>query len=228
MGINSSTEPTAPIEVDIWTDVVCPWCYIGKRRFERAAELYDGPIEVRYRSFELNPGRVGNGEQTLPEMLAAKYGVSLEQAKAMNQRVTDMAAGEGLEYRLDLAQPANTFDAHRIIHFAREHGLQDPMVERLKSAYFVEGRQIDDHQTLVELATEIGLDAGEVSAVLDSGRYTDEVRADEETARQLDIHGVPFFVIDGRYGISGAQDSDLIARVLARASQERAASEALS
>ena len=226
MVITTSERARPSIEVDIWTDVVCPWCYIGKRRFERAGEIYDGPLEVRFRSFELNPERPRNLEQTLPEMLAAKYRVSLDQAMAMNQRVTDAAAGEGLDFRLDLARPANTFDAHRLIHLARAHelkgaqGLQSQMVERLKSAYFLEGKRIDDRSALLDLGAEVGLDRDEAAAVLESDRYESEVRADEESARQLDIHGVPFFVIDGRYGLSGAQDPELIARVLARAAAE--------
>jgi predicted DsbA family dithiol-disulfide isomerase len=224
MGISSAHPTPAPIRVDIWTDVVCPWCYIGKRRFEKARALFDGTVEVRYRSFELD-SRPRSLDRTLPEMLAAKYGVSLDQAMAMNRRVTEVAASEGLDYHLELARPTNTFDAHRLIHHAASVGLQEPMVERLKAAYFSEGQPIDDPATLARLGGEVGLDATEVEAMLASGRFSDEVRADQALAAELDIHGVPFFVIDRRYGISGAQDPTLIARVLTRTRDELAAAQ---
>ena len=153
-------------------------------------------------------------------MLASKYGVSLEQAAAMNARVSTLAAGEGLDYHLERARPGNTFDAHRVTHLAAEAGLQDAVVERLHAGYFSEGVAIGDHGSWCASASEAGLDAAAVRETLLSGRFTDEVRADELLARQLGISGVPFFVVDRRYGVSGAQGADVLLDVLERARQE--------
>ncbi len=215
------SEPAPPIQVDVWTDLVCPWCYIGKRRLERAVSMYEGTVAVRYRSFELDPRPSRAEGQTLPERLAAKYGVSVAQAMAMNDRVSAVAAGEGLRYRLDLACPANTFDAHRLVHLAASKGLAGEMVERLKAAYFCEGCILDDRATLAELAGQVGMDDTEARLVLQGDGYRAEVRADEDLARQLDIHGVPFFVFDGRYGLSGAQEAEVLARVMRQVARER-------
>lgn len=211
------SENDAPVEVEIWTDVVCPWCYIGKRRFEKGVHLSGRPVKVTYRSFELDPDRQRDRDLSLPEMLAAKYRVSLDEAKAMNQRVTDLAAAEGLEYRLDLARPSNTFDAHRLIHQAAADDRQEPMVERLKAAYFIEGRKIDDRETLVDLAAEVGISAEAAAEVLGGDRFSEEVRTDEALAEQLGIRGVPFFALDRRYGISGAQEPGSIAQAITQA-----------
>jgi predicted DsbA family dithiol-disulfide isomerase len=210
------------MQVEIWSDIVCPWCYIGKRRFETALAAFDGreEVSVRFRSFELAPERPPSVDESLDQMLASKYGVSLEQARAMNARVSTMAAGEGLDYHLERARPSNTFDAHRITHLAAEAGLQDAVIERLHAGYFCEGAAIGDRAELVRLAAEAGMDADAVSETLLSGRFTDEVQSDEALARQLGISGVPFFVIDRRYGVSGAQGADVLLDVLERASQE--------
>jgi predicted DsbA family dithiol-disulfide isomerase len=170
---------------------------------------------VEFRSFELNPNAPAQQEGSLEEALARKYGVSLEQARAMNARVVDAAAGEGLHYRYDIAKRANTFDAHRLIHLAGAQGLQAEMKERLMAAYFMEGRAIGDRDTLVDLAGEVGIDAERARATLDSDAYAEEVRADEREATELGITGVPFFVINRRYGVSGAQPPDVMLEALA-------------
>src|SRR5215813_7315908 len=162
-----------PLTVEIWSDVVCPWCYIGKRRFESALERFEhrDAIEVEYRSFQLDPLAEKGRDGGLEERLARKYGVDLDRARAMNARVTRAAAGEGLAYRLDIARPGNTFDVHRLIHLAAAEGRQTAMKERAMAAYFTEGRPIADRDTLVELAAEVGLDRDRARRVLESGEF---------------------------------------------------------
>ena len=170
---------------------------------------------MEFRSFELNPNAPAHQEGNLEEALARKYGVSLEQARAMNSRVVDAAAGEGLRYRLDIARRANTFDAHRLIHLAATQNLQAAMKERLMAAYFIEGRAIGDSDTLAELAAEVGIDPVRARATLASDEFTEQVRADEREASELGITGVPFFVVNRRYGVSGAQPPELMLKALA-------------
>ncbi len=212
------------MKVEIWSDVVCPWCFIGKRRFETALDRFEhrADVEVEFRSFELNPNAEPQQDGNLEEALARKYGVSLEQARAMNARVVDAAAGEGLQYRFDIARRGNTFDAHRLIHLAAADGLQAAMKERLMAAYFMEGRAISDRDTLVELAGAVGVDPGRARAALDSDEFADEVRADEREAAELGITGVPFFVINRRYGVSGAQPPEVMLKALAAGWEEAA------
>ena len=169
---------------------------------------------MEFHSFELNPNAPAQQEGNLEEALARKYGVSLEQARAMNARVVDAAAGEGLHYRYDIAKRGNTFDAHRLIHLARAQGFQAAMKERLMAAYFMEGRAIGDRDTLVELAGEVGIDSERARAALDSDEFADDVRADEREAAALGITGVPFFVINRRYGVSGAQPPEVMLEAL--------------
>ena len=211
-----------PMQVEIWSDVVCPWCYIGKRRFEAALANFKqrDQVEVVWKSFELDPHAPSTSEDTLNQMLARKYGMSEEKAAAANQRVTILAAQEGLDYHLDQAHPGNTFDAHRLIHFAASRGLQGEMKERLMHAYFSEGQPIGDRETLVKLGAEVGLDAEEARAVLAGNEYSDEVNADKREASLLGISGVPFFVIDEKYGISGAQPTELFQQALEQAWSE--------
>jgi predicted DsbA family dithiol-disulfide isomerase len=204
----------APLKVEIWSDVVCPWCYIGKRRFEAAVEQFDGEVEVTWRSFELDPGAPAVREHTATEHLAAKYGMSHEQAEASHAQMTALAAQEGLEYHFERARGGNSFDAHRLIHLATANGLQDEAMERVMRAYFTEGVAIGDRAALVELATEIGLDAKET---LDSDAYADAVREDEHLAQRIGIQGVPFFVLDRRYGVSGAQPAEILVQALEKA-----------
>src|SRR6185503_4391266 len=156
--------------VEVWSDIVCPWCYIGKRRLERALEMFPGrdAVEVRFRSFELDPGRPQRTDETLERMLSAKYGVSLEQARGMNDRVTRLAAEEGIPFRLDVARPGNTFDAHRLSHLARDQGLEAELMERLHAGYFCEGAAIGDPEALAGLAADVGLERDTVQALLAS------------------------------------------------------------
>jgi predicted DsbA family dithiol-disulfide isomerase len=205
--------------VEIWSDIVCPWCYIGKRRLERALEGYPGRdvVEVRFRSFELDPGRERRSDETLEQMLASKYGVGLEQARAMNDRVTRLAADEGIVFRLDIARPGSTFDAHRLTHLAREVGLEAEMMERLQAGYFCEGALVGEPETLVTLGAEVGLETDAVRDMLASDRHAHEVREEESLAGQLGIRGVPFFVIDRRLGVSGAQDPSVLLRAIEQA-----------
>ena len=214
------------LKVEIWSDVVCPWCYIGKRRFEAALARFEhrDEVELVWRSFELDVSAPPSSAEpgTYAVRLAGKYGCSVAEAQAMIDNMTVTAAGEGLDFRFDLARPGNTLDAHRLLHLALEHGRQDQLKERLDAATFTEGSPASDHSALRALALEVGLPAVEVDAVLASDRYADAVRADEAQARAYGISGVPFFVVDGRYGISGAQPADAVLQTLDKAWSERA------
>ena len=203
----------APLKVEIWSDVVCPWCYIGKRRFETAAAQFDGEVEVTWRSFELDPHAPPVREHTATEHLAAKYGMSHEQAEASHAQMTALAAQEGLEYHFERARGGNSFDAHRLIHLATADGLQDEAMERVMRGYFTEGLPIGDREALVALAAELGLDG----SALDSDAYADAVREDEHLAQRIGIQGVPFFVLDRRYGVSGAQPAEILVQALEKA-----------
>lgn len=204
------------MHVEIWSDIACPWCYVGKRRFEAALAGFEHRDEVRvtWRSFELDPAapaeRGGDGAQHL----ADKYGMSRDEALAAQQRLTDVAAGEGLAFRFDRARGGNTFDAHRVLHLAAEHDLQDAMKERIMRAYLEQGELVSSHEVLVRLAAEVGLAGEEVGAVLAGDRYADAVREDERTAAGLGIHAVPFFVVDRRLGASGAQPAPVLLDLL--------------
>ena len=214
-----------PLTVEIWSDVVCPWCYIGKRRFEAALARFPhaDEVEVTFRSFELDPSAPGQSEGSGPERLAAKYGVTVDEARAMNARVTEAAAGEGLDYDLESTRSGNTFDAHRLLHLAAAHGVQAEAKERLMQAYFTEGEPISDPDALVPLVASVGVPEDEARAVLSSDRFTAEVRADEQLAAQLGIRGVPFFVLGRRYGVSGAQPADALLGALEQAWDDSAA-----
>lgn len=204
------------MNIEIWSDIVCPWCYIGKRRFETALARFAHreQVTITWRSFELDPQAPRTSGGNLNAVLSKKLGISPERAAAMHEQVTALAAEEGLTYRFDRAQHGNTFDAHRLIHFAQTHGLQATAKERLLQAYFTEGRAIGDLETLVTLGVEIGLPADAVRDVLSGDAYADAVRADERRAQQLGISGVPFYVIEGAYGVSGAQPAATFLDVL--------------
>ena len=204
------------MEVDIWSDIACPWCYIGKRRFEQALAEFEhaDDVQVTWRSFELDPSAPAQREGDLAELLAAKYGMSVQQARAAQQQLTDTAAAEGLEFRFDIARSGLTFDGHRVIHMAATHGRADAMKERLMRAYFTEGELIADHEALVRMAAEVGISKLETRSVLASKRYADEVRADEAIAQQLGIAAVPTFVVNRKLAMSGANPPDQLLALL--------------
>jgi predicted DsbA family dithiol-disulfide isomerase len=211
------------MQVEIWSDVVCPWCFIGKRRFEDALSRFAhaNDVEVVWRSFELDPSAPFSHGVDNAARLAAKYGVSREEAEGMLERMTRVADDEGLEFRLDIARSGRTFDAHRLLHVAAEHGLQGELKEALLSAYQEKGQHIADPDVLTKVAVHVGLDEGEVRDVLDGDRYADDVRADEREAHEIGVQGVPFFVFDRRYAVSGAQASDVLLEVLERTWADR-------
>jgi predicted DsbA family dithiol-disulfide isomerase len=209
-----------PLTVEIWSDVVCPWCYIGKRRFEAAVAQFDGDVEVVWRSFELDPGAPATREHSAAEHLASKYGMSVEQAEASHAQMTELAAQEGLEYHFEKARGGNSFDAHRLIHLAHAHGKQAEAQERVMRAYFTEGVPIGDREALFALGDELGL--VDARAALESDEYADAVRADELLAQQIGIQGVPFFVLNRRYGVSGAQPAEVLVQALEKAAGEPA------
>ncbi|MEO5711378.1 MAG: DsbA family oxidoreductase [Nocardioidaceae bacterium] len=215
------------MKVEIWSDVVCPWCYIGKRRFEAALARFAhrDDIEVEWRSFQLDPSTesvsvAGEGPGHAA-VIAAKYGMPLPQAQEAIASMTQAAAGEGLDFHLDRSLRSNTFDAHRLIHLAAEHGIQDAAKERFMRAYFTEGEPVGDRDALVRLAVDVGLERDEVERLLDGDQHADAVRSDVAEARSLGITGVPFFVVDRKYGVSGAQPADQLLAVLERAWSER-------
>src|SRR3954447_21885461 len=208
-----------PLTVEIWSDVVCPWCYIGKRRFEAALGRFEhaGEVTVMWRSFELDPEAPRVAEGTATERLAAKYGMSLERARQLHAEMTARAAADGLDFRFDLARGGNTFDAHRLIHLAATSGHQAAAEERLMRAYFTEGEAIADPETLIRLLAEVGVDAEEARDVLATDRFASDVSEDELLASRLGIQGVPFFVLERRYGVSGAQPPEVLVQALERA-----------
>jgi predicted DsbA family dithiol-disulfide isomerase len=216
---------TGHVKVEIWSDVVCPWCYIGKRRFESALSRFphSGQVEVEWKSFELDPAAPRTHELTgtHADQLSAKFGLPMDEIEQMLDRVTTMAAGEGLDFRFDLNRGGNSFDAHRLLHLAKARGRQNQLKERLDRGTFTEGLAVSDHEELTALAVEAGLDEAEVREVLASDRFADDVRADQTQARAYGIRGVPFFVIDGKYGVSGAQPADLLLQGLTQAWGER-------
>ncbi|KUN38854.1 protein-disulfide isomerase [Streptomyces longwoodensis] len=214
------------MRVEIWSDIACPWCYVGKARFEKALATFPhrDQVEVVHRSFELDPGRAKDDVQPVITMLSRKYGLSEEQARAGEDNLGAQAAAEGLAYRTRGRDHGNTFDLHRLLHLAKEHGRQDELVQILYRANFAEERSLftEGDDRLVELAVEAGLDADAVRAVLaDPAAYADEVRADEREAAELGANGVPFFVLDRRYGVSGAQPAEVFAQALTQAWGER-------
>ncbi len=207
------------MHVEIWSDIACPWCYVGKRRFEAALAAFEHRDEVRvtWRSFELDPGAPAERPGDHTEHLASKYGTSVAQAQAMHDRMTETAAQEGLAFRFDLVRSGTTFDAHRLTHLAAAHGVQDAMEERLMRAYLEEGALLSDHATLRRLAGDVGLPADEVADALATGAHADAVREDEATAHALGISAVPFFVADRALGASGAQPPEVLLAFLQEA-----------
>jgi predicted DsbA family dithiol-disulfide isomerase len=220
------TSQNAPIKVDIWSDIACPWCYIGKRKFEAGSGLFAGAgedrgVEVEYHSFELSPDTPVDFEGGEADFLARHKGVPAEQAQQMLDRVTAIAASVGLHYDYDHLKHTNTVLAHEAAHFAKDHGAQLAFIERLMKAYFIDGRHVGRIDELASLAAEVGLDPEALTAALETHRYLDAVREDERLATEYGIQGVPFFVIDGRYGVSGAQEAQTFAEVLEQVWQLR-------
>ncbi|HET7504530.1 MAG TPA: DsbA family oxidoreductase [Kofleriaceae bacterium] len=214
----------AKLRIDIWSDIACPWCYVGKRRLEQALDRFQhrADTEIVWRAFELDPAApwILDTSQSYAERLARKYGTQPREAQAMIDRMVDTAAKDGLDLRFDHIRPGNTFDAHRLLHLAHDRGTQDAVKERLLRAYLTEGQPIGDPDVLATCAREAGLDEPEVRAVLEGDRYATEVRKDEALARELGITGVPFFVLAGRLGVSGAQPADVLLGALERAWSE--------
>ncbi|WP_432163857.1 DsbA family oxidoreductase [Streptomyces tendae] len=213
------------MRVEIWSDIACPWCYVGKARFEKALAAFphrDG-VEVVHRSFELDPGRAKDDVQPVLTMLTAKYGMSQAQAQAGEDNLGAQAAAEGLDYRTRDRDHGSTFDMHRLLHLAKERGRHESLLDAFYRGNFADERSVfNDDARLVELAVGAGLDAEEVREVLaDPGAYADAVRADEREAAQLGATGVPFFVLDRAYGVSGAQPAEVFTRALTQAWGER-------
>lgn len=202
--------------VEIWSDIACPWCHIGKARFEAALAEYEhkDSVEVVWRSYELQPDAPRTNPGTTTEALKAKYGRSAAQVAEMLAQVTEAAAGEGLEYHLDRAVAANTFDAHRLVHLAGKHGLGHQVMTRLMRAYQSDGLNVADHDTLARLAAEAGLAEDDVRGLLRSDDYAAEVRADQRRGRAFGVTGVPFFVFDELHGASGAQPKEFFLAAL--------------
>jgi predicted DsbA family dithiol-disulfide isomerase len=211
------------VRIDIWSDVICPWCYLGRAHLKTALASYDGEVDVIHHAFELDPTSARDETPLTMKRLATKYGMSEAQALAAQEQMTARAADVGLTFNLDGQRSGNTRDAHRLIQLARQHGAQDAMVERLYRAYFTDGRSIFDVDSLTDLAAEVeGLDADEVAATLSTDAFDEQVVADEQQAQELGVTGVPFFVIDLRYGLSGAQPPEMLLQVLERAAADSA------
>lgn len=209
------------IKVDIWSDVQCPWCYIGKRKFEAGVKEFGGAVEVEYHSFELAPDTPVDFEGSTADYLSQRKGLPLEQVHEMLERVTGIAASVGLHYHFDDVHQTNTVKAHELLHFAKSRGRQLDMKERLLRAYFVEGRHVGRIEELADLAAEIGLDRSEVVRALTDSTFLPDVKADVALANEYGIQGVPFFVFDGKYGVSGAQEAATFANVLTQVVTER-------
>jgi predicted DsbA family dithiol-disulfide isomerase len=210
------------MRVDIWSDVICPWCYVGKARFATAlsAFAHHDEVEVVYRSFELDPGYPKDRHETTFAMLSSKYGMSEADARAAESRIAGLAAAEGLGFDPD--RPiGNTFDLHRVLQLGLAKGVQAELVRAVDQAYFAQGRQVFDHDVITEIAAGAGLDTALTGDVIDDGAYAEEVRQDELQARQLGVTGVPFFVFDMALGVSGAQPIEVLTSALQQAWERR-------
>jgi predicted DsbA family dithiol-disulfide isomerase len=212
-------DPVPELHVDIWSDIACPWCYVGKRRLEAALSRFAQPVQIRWHAFELDPDapRIRDDGKTYAERLAAKYRTTPARAEEMIQRVVDVAAAEGIEMRFDRARGGNTFDAHRVVRLGLERGCQGAVKERLLRAYFTEGVAIGDPEQLARLGGEAGLPEADVRDMLAGDQLTQDVRQDEALARDLGISGVPFFVLAERIGVSGAQPVEVLLGALEQA-----------
>lgn len=204
------------MKIEIWSDIMCPFCYIGKRRFEKAIDQFEyaDKVDITWRSFQLNPDMKSDPDANINEYLADAKGWSLQKTRQMNQRVTDMAAEEGLKYNMEQAVVANSFDAHRLIQFAKEQDKADEAEEALFRAYFTKGKNIADHATLSAIASEIGLNAEKARKMLESDQYTNQVKHDIEIAGGLNIRGVPFFLFNRKFAVSGARGTKIFLKAL--------------
>lgn len=210
------------MKIEVWSDYVCPFCYIGKRRLEIALNKFEhkDEVEVVFKSFELDPSAKKKYEENIHEIIAKKYGISVEQAKASNNQIVEQAKAIDLNYNFDNLIPTNTFDAHRLSHYAKTEGKMNKISERLLKAYFVDSLNISDHKVLANLAGEVGLNSEEALKILESDKYGDEVRKDEESASKLRISGVPYFVFNNKYSVSGAQPPELFLELLEKVKKE--------
>jgi predicted DsbA family dithiol-disulfide isomerase len=211
------------MDIEIWSDIACPWCYVGKRRFEAALAAFEhrDDVSVTWRSFELDPQAPAQRPADSATHLAEKYGMSRDEAVARQRSLAEVAAADGLDMRADLARGGNTFDAHRLVQLAKANGVHDAMKERLMRAYHTEGERIGDTETLRRLALEVGLPEDEVRDVLAGDRYAADVREDERTAMSLGINAVPFFVVDRRMGAAGAHPAQALGELLRRGWEAR-------
>ena len=210
------------MKVEIWSDIMCPFCYIGKRKFEAALERFPqkDKIQVEWKSFQLMPGLQTDASVKLDRFLADEKGISLQEARAMNNYVSQMAKGTGLDYNLDRAIPANTIKAHRFAHYAKALGKQNEAKEQLFNAYFMEGENIDNIETLIELGENIGLDGKEIRIVLENNHYADEVQTDLYQAHLAGVSGVPYFVFNKKLAVSGAKEADTFLEALNKTFEE--------
>jgi predicted DsbA family dithiol-disulfide isomerase len=210
------------MKIEIWSDVMCPFCYIGKRKFEKALSEFPerDKIELEWKSFQLAPDMKTTLGKTIHQYLAEHKGFSLEDAKRMNDHVTALAAKVGLTYNFDKSVVANSFNAHRFSHLAKTKGKQNEAEEKLFHAYFTDGENIDDYNTLIKLGEEIGLEPMDIRTALEKGAFAEDVKADIEEAHQLGVNGVPFFVFDRKYAVSGAQESQAFTQVLTKSFEE--------
>ncbi len=210
------------MKIEVWFDFVCPFCYIGKRRLEIALEKFEhkDEVEMIFRSFELDLSSKKNFDENINEIIAKKYGISVEQAKASNNQIAAEAKAIGLNYNFDDLIPTNSFDAHRLAQYAKTEGKMNKLSERILKAYFVDSLNISDHKVLAALAGEVGINSHKALSILESEQYGEEVRKDEETASKLRISGVPYFVINNKYTVSGAQSSEIFLETLEKAREE--------
>jgi predicted DsbA family dithiol-disulfide isomerase len=209
------------IKVDIWSDVQCPWCYIGKRKFEAGAEEFGGGVEVEYHSYELSPDTPVDYDGSTLDYLSERKGLPVEQVRGMLANVTEIASSVGLDYDFDSVKQTNTIKAHELLHYAKARGRQIEMKERLLKAYFTEGHHVGRIEDLADLAAELGFDRADVVRSLTENEYLAAVKADQAQANEFGIRGVPFFVIDGKYGVSGAQEAAAFAQVLQQVRDEK-------
>jgi len=214
------------MKIEIWSDIACPFCYIGKRHLEKALEqLPELDVDITWKSFELDPNAPVESDLDIYDTLAKKYGRNREWAKQMNANMVEMASKAGLEYDMDSVKPSNSFNAHQLLHLAKEEGKQGDMKEALLSAYFVEGKHIGDPDQLAEIASGIGLDQTKVEEVLNNNTYSKDVMADVEQAHRIGVQGVPFFYINKKYGLSGAQPVETFVNALQQIHDEMEANE---